>query len=74
MITNQVSAGVAIEGALEQARKSLESAGFAIDYLTVRNAETLEPVSDQAIEPLRALAAARLGSTRLIDNVAISQS
>jgi pantoate--beta-alanine ligase len=67
----QVGAGDAIDGALAQATGDLERAGFAIDYLTVRNAETLEPVHDPATEPLRALAAARLGTTRLIDNVAV---
>ena len=73
-IAAQVGAGEAIDGALGEARHDLERAGFAIDYLSVRNAETLEPVSDQATEPLRALAAARLGATRLIDNVAVPQN
>ena len=73
-IAAQVGAGEAIDGALGKARHDLERAGFAIDYLSVRNAETLEPVSDQATEPLRALAAARLGATRLIDNVAVPQN
>ena len=73
-IAAQVGAGEAIDSALGKARHDLERAGFAIDYLSVRNAETLEPVSDQATEPLRALAAARLGATRLIDNVAVPQN
>jgi pantoate--beta-alanine ligase len=72
-IATMVGAGQAIDDALAQAAIYLERAGFAIDYLTVRNAETLQPVSDQAIEPLRALAAARLGDTRLIDNIAVAR-
>ena len=53
------------------AEAELTRAGFsAVDYLAVRDAETLEPVSD-ASRPARVLAAAWLGSTRLIDNVAV---
>jgi len=73
-ISARVGAGEAIDGTLAQARHDLERAGFAIDYLTVRNALTLDAVRDPASEPLRALAAARLGTTRLIDNVAVARS
>jgi len=53
------------------AEAELTKAGFgAVDYLAVRDAETLEPVSD-ASRPARVLAAAWLGSTRLIDNVSV---
>lgn len=49
----------------------LENAGFApIDYLEVRDAETLAPV-ERAARPARVLAAAHLGKTRLIDNVPV---
>jgi pantoate--beta-alanine ligase len=56
---------------LAEARRALERAGFALDYLEARNAETLAPVSDWKAEPLRLLVAARLGKTRLIDNVGV---
>ncbi|MFZ3310564.1 MAG: pantoate--beta-alanine ligase, partial [Xanthobacteraceae bacterium] len=36
-----------------------------------RNAETLEPLSTPSAEPIRLLVAARVGKTRLIDNVAV---
>lgn len=50
----------------------LTEAGFdAVDYLEVREAETLRPVSDRA-RPLRILAAVRIGGTRLIDNMAVA--
>jgi pantoate--beta-alanine ligase len=50
---------------------ALEQAGFGpVDYLTVRDAETLEPVTDPT-RPARVLAAARLGKARLIDNVPV---
>ncbi|MBK8176429.1 MAG: pantoate--beta-alanine ligase [Rhodospirillales bacterium] len=46
-------------------------AGFAsVDYVTVRDAETLASWQDPA-RPGRVLAAARLGTTRLIDNVPV---
>ena len=49
----------------------LEGAGFGpIDYLEVRDADTLRPI--EFIEtPARVLAAAWLGKARLIDNVAV---
>ena len=59
--------------ALEAARQSLTAAGFAIDYVTLVDAETLSdaPAADR---PGRLLAAARMGSTRLIDNLAVESS
>ena len=49
----------------------LARAGFdKVDYVAVRDALTLEPVETQ-VRPARVLAAARLGRTRLIDNVAV---
>ena len=50
------------------ARSTLEDAGFVVDYFTVRNAETLNP-ADVDEKKLVILAAARLGQTRLIDNL-----
>lgn len=53
------------------AEAELTKAGFgAVDYVAVRDAQTLDPVSD-ASRPTRVLAAAYLGRTRLIDNVAV---
>jgi pantoate--beta-alanine ligase len=40
-----------------------------VDYLEVRDAETLRPAAPGAGRPLRVLVAAWLGKTRLIDNV-----
>ena len=49
---------------------ALKAAGFArIDYLAVCDAETLEPVGRVEVSA-RVLAAAWLGETQLIDNVA----
>jgi pantoate--beta-alanine ligase len=56
----------------EQFGKSdLLEAGFSsVDYVAIRDAETLEPVTDLA-RPARVLAAAKIGATRLIDNMAV---
>lgn len=57
------------ETALAAARASLEAAGFEVDYVELADAETLgAPVAGK---PRRLLAAARIGGTRLIDNIAV---
>ncbi len=59
-------------GVAEQFGKSdLLEAGFSsVDYVAIRDAETLEPVTDLT-RPARILAAAKIGATRLIDNMAV---
>ena len=58
---------------LAKGRAELEALGFGpIDYLAVADPETLKPLD--ALEPgkpARLLVAARLGSVRLLDNVAV---
>ena len=58
------------EGALAEARGALVAAGFEVDYVALADAETLAE-SPGADRPRRLLAAARMGTTRLIDNVAV---
>ncbi len=51
--------------------ETLRKAGFtSIDYVAIRDASTLAPISVLA-RPARILAAARVGNTRLIDNIGI---
>ena len=57
------------QDALVGARESLVAAGFDVDYVALVDAETLGPVRSGSAA--RLLAAARIGSTRLIDNVAV---
>jgi pantoate--beta-alanine ligase len=66
-----VAEGQPVAAALAAARDKLARAGFEpIDYVDLRDAETLEPVA--AIDrPARLLAAAKLGATRLIDNLPV---
>ena len=63
--------GRPIKNALVQGREALKRAGFALDYLEVRDAQTLQPLALRRNRPLRLLVAANLGKTRLIDNVAV---
>lgn len=65
-----IGRGDDVETALAEARTALVAAGFEIDYVALADAETLaaDPAADR---PRRLLAAARMGSTRLIDNIAI---
>ena len=60
-----------IASTLDAARKTLADAGFDLDYLELRDAATLTPVPQRTGRPLRMLAAARIGKTRLIDNIAV---
>ncbi|MET4633588.1 pantoate--beta-alanine ligase [Kaistia defluvii] len=66
-----IRAGGDVEAALAEGRETLKAAGFRVDYLVLRNAETLAEIVDLASEPRRMLAAAWLGKTRLIDNIAV---
>ena len=67
-----VSAGASPEPECARAVGALERAGFGkIDYVTVRDAESLETAAD-ASRPRRVLAAAFLGPARLIDNVPVA--
>jgi pantoate--beta-alanine ligase len=50
---------------------AIEAAGFAVDYFEARHADSLRRVETAADGPLRLLVAARLGKTRLIDNIAV---
>lgn len=57
-----------------RAADDLQKAGWQVDYLTVRRQRDLYPPEApevEAGEPMVVLAAARLGSTRLIDNLEI---
>lgn len=54
-----------------QAMGTLRSRGWAPDYVALRRRSDLQAPADPTAEPLVVLAAARLGKTRLIDNLEI---
>ena len=63
--------GSAVGAAVQSAKQSLVDAGFLrIDYLALVDAETLEPL-DAPQGDMRLIAAAVIGTTRLIDNLAV---
>lgn len=65
-----IGKGDDVDAVLATARESLATAGFEVDYVTLVDAETLAEQPDPA-RPRRLLAAARMGATRLIDNIAV---
>jgi pantoate--beta-alanine ligase len=66
----RIAAGDAIAGVLDDGRAAIAQAGFVLDYLEARHAETLAPIASRKDGPVRLLVAARIGKTRLIDNMA----
>jgi pantoate--beta-alanine ligase len=69
-VANDLRQGRGADDAAEAGRFKLEGAGFRVDYVAVRDPETLKPLSGP-VKRARVLGAVRLGSTRLIDNVAV---
>ncbi|MBX6427096.1 MAG: pantoate--beta-alanine ligase [Variibacter sp.] len=67
----KIREGQRIAAVMRQGRRAIERAGFRLDYLEARHAGTLEPIASLAEGPVRLLVAARLGATRLIDNIAV---
>jgi pantoate--beta-alanine ligase len=70
-VAERLAGGEGEAGAVEWGRKRLAAAGFAaVDYLELRDAESLAPV-EAPERPARLLAAVRIGAARLIDNVPV---
>jgi pantoate--beta-alanine ligase len=67
----RIAAGRPIKSVMASGLAALTRDGFAVDYLEARHAETLMPVRSAKDGPIRLLVAARLGTTRLIDNLAV---
>ena len=67
---DKIRTGTNLQSATRAASRSLTTLGFKVDYVTARNASNLS-LPQTPDEPLRLLAAAWLGKTRLIDNIAV---
>lgn len=63
--------GATVATTMRKGEQEISRAGFKVDYLEARHAETLAPVKSIKDGPLRLLVAARLGTTRLIDNIKV---
>ena len=74
---SEIEAGNSVKSALEDAKSAISKAGLSpIDYVRVCNASTLEDITTDTLEKgveARILAAAWMGKTRLIDNMAIKR-
>ena len=67
----QMEKGASVDSALAKAIAMLANHGFdPIDYVTLCDAATLEPMT-VLDRPARLLGAAKMGGTRLIDNIAV---
>lgn len=67
----RIGAGEPVAQVLAEASAEVERAGFnAVEYMELRDCETLKPV-EVLNRPARLLAAAQLAGVRLIDNIAV---
>jgi len=67
----RIKNGEKIDRVLNVGRIEIDLAGFTLDYLEARHALTLLPVESTKDGPVRLLLAARIGKTRLIDNIGV---
>jgi pantoate--beta-alanine ligase len=67
----KIAAGAPAAEVVKQGSVKITAAGFAVDYLEARHADTLAPSTSKEDGPIRLLVAARIGKTRLIDNMAV---
>jgi pantoate--beta-alanine ligase len=67
----RLRAGDDVQAAMGGGAAMITAAGFTLDYFEVRHAETLAPIASVKDGPMRILVAAKLGKTRLIDNIAV---
>ena len=67
----KIARGDELPRVLDEGGAAIERAGFVLDYLEARHAETLTKIESLQDGPMRLLVAARLGRTRLIDNIAV---
>ena len=70
-----IEGGGSVAGALAGLEESVLAAGFAsIDYAALADARSLAPLTALGTTPARLLVAARIGGTRLIDNMAVGSA
>jgi len=69
-VASDLAQGRGADDASEAARFRLEAMGLRVDYVAVRDPDTLKPLHGP-VKSVRVLAAIHLGKTRLIDNVPV---
>jgi pantoate--beta-alanine ligase len=73
-VAADLARGEGADAAALAGRFKLDAAGFRLDYIAVRDPDTLKALSGPVKPGTRVLVAAYLGKTRLIDNVAVLAS
>lgn len=66
----EIRNGRRMAAVMQRGAEAIKAAGLDLDYLEARHAETLQPAASRQ-DPVRLLAAAKLGRIRLIDNVGV---
>lgn len=70
---SRIEAGEPVSAALARLQETLLAGGFsAVDYAELRDAHSLVQLEERGAVPMRLLVAARIGTTRLIDNMAVA--
>lgn len=70
-----IGGGADVAGALARLEAALIAAGFAsVDYAVLADSRSLAPLDALGSDPARLLVAARIGGTRLIDNLAVGRA
>jgi pantoate--beta-alanine ligase len=72
LCADKIAKGRSVATIVSEGREAIERGGFALDYLEARHAETLAPIGSVKDGPVRLLVAAKLGTTRLIDNIGVT--
>ena len=67
----RLRAGDDIKAAMAGGAELIATSGFVLDYFEARHADSLAPIASLEDGPVRILAAAKLGKTRLIDNIGV---
>jgi pantoate--beta-alanine ligase len=67
----RLRAGDDLDAAMAAGAEMVIGAGFTLDYFEVRQAGTLAPIASVKDGPMRILVAAKIGKTRLIDNIGV---
>jgi pantoate--beta-alanine ligase len=67
----QLRGGGDLAAAMAGGAALISASGFTLDYFEARHAQTLAPVTSIKDGPIRLLVAAKIGNTRLIDNIGV---
>jgi len=67
----RIKRGEPVEMVLDEGGAEIRRSGFALDYLEARHALTLAAIASRKDGPIRLLVAAKIGKSRLIDNLGL---